>query len=274
MGDPKGKEKPLRECAVVNRFVEYQKRLRGYHSLRVDRWPDQENRQSPEIDAIAGPLAIEHTSIDAIQDQRRDDDWFLRLTNGLIDGCIDFGFTITLDYEATRDAIKVAIRKGKGLGLDRLRGDLERWISANAPGLSHGTHEIELPTSAPADPPIVMSIWKGQQPRIRGFRRAVNPDNDNLPMRVKSTLDKKARKLRKYHGSHRTILLVENSDIAFMNAPTMFHAFQEAYPDRPPQGVDEVWFADTSIPSTVDFWDLTPESHGGPFNQVYGPQSW
>ena len=252
----------MQECAVINEFVERQKQLRGFQNLKVDRWPDKENRQSPDIDAIAGPLAIEHTSIDSIANQRRDDDWFSHFANdSVINECIDCGFTITLDYQATMDTIENAIRKGGGL--DRLRGDLERWISANAPSLSHGTHEIELPTSAPVDPPIVMSIWKGQQPRIRGFCRAADHDN-TLPTRVKRILDKKAEKLKESQGGATTILLVENSDIAFMNAPTMFHAFQEAYPDGPPHGVDEVWFADTSMPPEVDFWELTAGNLKGP----------
>ena len=247
----------MREFAVINAFVECQKCLRGYQSLTVDRWPDKENRQSPEIDAIAGPLAIEHTSIDSITNQRRDDDWFSRFAgDSVINEYVDCGFTITLDYEATRDAIKNAIRKGKGVSLGRLRSDLERWISGNAPSLSDGSHEIELPTSAPVDPPIMMSIWKGHQPRIRGFRRAAAPDN-TLSRRVKSTMDMKAKKLRKYQGRTTTILLVENSDIAFMNAHEMLDAFQEAYPNGPPHGVDEIWFADTSIPPRVDFWELT-----------------
>jgi hypothetical protein len=56
---------------VVETFIAYL-RMNGYPGLEFGRRPDDENRKSSDIDAIAGPFAIEHTSIDTILDQRRD----------------------------------------------------------------------------------------------------------------------------------------------------------------------------------------------------------
>src|SRR5262245_7361608 len=45
--------------------------------LRVDRWPDLEDRTGKAIDAIAGRYAIEHTSIDALDAKRSRDPPFM-----------------------------------------------------------------------------------------------------------------------------------------------------------------------------------------------------
>ena len=65
-------------------------------------------------------------------------------------------------------------------------------------------------------------------------------------------------KLRKYQEpSGTTMLLVENDDIALMSEAKMLDALLEAYADGLPQGVDEIWFADTSIPDKPQFRDFT-----------------
>jgi len=93
---------------LIDAFTTHLGRQKGYPNLEVDRWPDEENRQSPEIDALAGPFAIEHTSIDALPDQRRADDWYSRIVAGLdreiasfVD-CESTGFTIALEFNAIR----------------------------------------------------------------------------------------------------------------------------------------------------------------------------
>ena len=147
------------------------------------RWPDKENRNSPDIDAIAGPYAIEHTSIDTVANQRQADHWYMRVVEGLdqvIADRVDCGFTIILEYDAIT----------KGMDWSCVRDDLRRWIAAHASGLDHGDHKIVLPTSTPVECPIVMRIWKGNSRRI-GFAR-FEPQDDTLATRVKHLLDRKA----------------------------------------------------------------------------------
>jgi hypothetical protein len=50
----------LTDKEVIGFFVKYLAD-QGNHRIKVDAWPDEEKRQSAEIDAIAGPFAIEHT---------------------------------------------------------------------------------------------------------------------------------------------------------------------------------------------------------------------
>ena len=61
----------MKDSEVVDAFVSHLREL-GYPSLTVEWRPDEENRDSSDIDAIAGSFAIEHTSIDTLPDQRRD----------------------------------------------------------------------------------------------------------------------------------------------------------------------------------------------------------
>ncbi len=239
---------------LIDAFTTHLGRQKGYPNLEVDRWPDEENRQSPEIDALAGPFAIEHTSIDALPDQRRADDWYSRIVAGLdreiasfVD-CESTGFTIALEFNAIR----------AGMDWNRVRADLKRWISKHASCLSHGSHSIILPTPTPADSPIVMMVRKDRS-GCKGFSR-IEPRDNSLAKRVRELLDRKATKLMRYQTAHTsTILLVENGDIALMDDWKMLTAIREAYPDGLPQGVDEIWFADTSMPDKPRFLDSTTE---------------
>jgi len=225
--------------------------------LTVDRRPDEENRQSQDIDAVAGPFAIEHTSIDSVANQRRADDWFVQVVDGLdsvIKDCVDCRFTIAFEYDAIT----------RGMDWNCIRADLRRWILDKASSLSHGSHWIVLQTSTPVDPPIRMLVQKGQSPHIAGFARLVPSDN-TLATRLKTLLDRKASKLAKYQSPDvSTILLVENDDVALMNQFVLLTAIRQAYPHGLPQGVDEVWFADTCIPEEPHFYDFTVEFASAP----------
>ena len=238
------------EQKVIVAFVDHLGILKGRSNLSVDRWPDKENRTEPEIDAIAGDYAIEHTSIDSVANQRQIDDWYLRVVKGLdevIRECVDGGLTITLDFFAI----------GKGMDWKGIQADLRNWIVDYAPSLGNGNHEKILPTSTPTEFPIVMRVWKKSAPAIVGFAR-FDPEDDTLSMRIRKLLDRKARKLRKYQGSSSTtIILLENDDIALMNEAKMLDALREAYPDGLPLGVNEIWFADTSISDNPQFYDFT-----------------
>lgn len=55
---------------IVTRFVDHL-RDEGRSGLKVDCWPEDENPGQSEIEAIAGDLAIEHTSVDTLPQQRR-----------------------------------------------------------------------------------------------------------------------------------------------------------------------------------------------------------
>jgi hypothetical protein len=61
---------------VVERFVEHL-RDDGYPDLKIDSWPEDDHPGQSVVEAIAGNLAIEHTSVDTLPDQRRIGEQFM-----------------------------------------------------------------------------------------------------------------------------------------------------------------------------------------------------
>jgi hypothetical protein len=72
----------MKDHEVVEAFVAHLA-ANGYPGLCVDKWPERENRKSPDIEAIAGQFAIEHTSIDTLPNQRGKSHWFMRAAGEL-----------------------------------------------------------------------------------------------------------------------------------------------------------------------------------------------
>lgn len=94
--------KDMKDCDVIDEFVVFL-RKNGQPGLKVDRRPDIENRDSPDIDAIAGPFAIEHTRIDSLPNQSRNNDWFIQVVGGLekeLSAQISFYLGVALEYTA------------------------------------------------------------------------------------------------------------------------------------------------------------------------------
>lgn len=237
---------------VVDAFVAHLA-ANGYPGLKVDRRPDDENRDSSDIDAVAGGFAIEHTSTDTLPNQRRDSDWFMRAAGGL-EGELErkppFRLSITLEYDAV----------GMGQDWPAIRAALKRWVANEAPRLPDGSSVVE---SAPGIP-FRLHVMKSSERRPGVFFARFQPDDDTLPARVRAAFERKAAKLAKYKTPGvTTILLVENDDIALMNEGKMIQAIRAAFPSGTPAGVDQVWYADTSIPSALEFRDFTPEIRNG-----------
>ena len=99
------------------------------------------NRNSPDIDAIAGPFAIEHTSIDTLPNQRRNADWFSKVTEGLEEEFSDrlsFRLSITFDYAAiTKDYVAIEKRD-----LGEIHGTFKNLISEAKLSLADGCHVL------------------------------------------------------------------------------------------------------------------------------------
>jgi hypothetical protein len=236
----------VKDCEVIEAFVAFL-RARGHPGLRIDSWPEKTNHNSPEIDAIAGAFAIEHTSVDTLPNQRGDADWFTKVVRGLETELAispTCRLSITLEYHAVRS----------GQDWLAIRQALKVWIVYAVPHLADGRHVVEgIP-----DVPFRLHVTKAsdRSPRL-SFARYELVD-DTLSARIWPQFDRKAHKLAKYQGAGKTtVLLVENADIALMNAQKMLDAIRRAYPDGLPIGVDRLWYADTAIPDDIDFNDFT-----------------
>lgn len=237
----------MKDQEVVEEFVAYLA-VNGYPGLLVDKWPERENRQSPDIDAIAGPFAIEHTSMDTLPNQRGKSDWFMRVVGGLEEELprLPYRLNITLEYDAITTGQNWAV----------IRKALKTWIIKNSPWLPDGRHTLENFPGIPFR--LRVSKQSDRPPRIIFGRIA--PENGSLPARIRHHLAEKGKikKLAPYQDrGFITVLLIESEDIALMNDAKMLDAIGTAYPDGFPSSVDEIWFADTSIPSGIEFRNFT-----------------
>jgi len=226
---------------LIEAFVARLSKKKGYSGLRVDSWPDQSNRTFPEIDAIAGPFAIEHTSVDRLPNQRRDTDWFAQIAKPLraeFRHTLPFRLCVHVEY----GSIKI------GQDWRAITRQLREWILDDAPQLPDGNHVVNHPQI-----PFLLHVTKLSQRRPTFLLGRLIPKDDCFAARIKTQLDRKAEKLARYHGSKITILLVENDDIALTDTTLMLQVIREAYPGGPPTGVHQIWYADTSIPEDTTF---------------------
>lgn len=233
---------------IINAFVIYL-RTAGFPDLEVDRWPDKENRTTPDIDATAGFFAIEHTSIDTLPNQRRNSDWFIQAVGGIekkLTASCPCRLNITLEYDAVI----------KGQEWAAIRQNLKNWIINESQRLDDGRSILKNIHGIP----FRIHVRKSSERRPGIFFARFEPHDDTLAARIRKQLDKKANKLTKYHGSDKTtVLLIESDDIALMNEDKMLVSIQLAYPNGLPNGVDKIWYADTFIPNDIEFIDFTPE---------------
>ena len=242
--------KDMKDSDVIDEFVAHL-RKNGHPGLKVDRCPDNENRNSPDIDAIAGPFAIEHTSVDTLPNQRRNNDWFMQVIDGLeqeLSSQLSFRLKVTLEYGVvTKKQDWKAIREA-----------LKSWIINEAPCLVDGDHVLNDVHGIP----FKLDVKKEKEtdfPLRLAFYR-FTPHDNTLPNRIKKQSDRKAKKLAKYQGLGKTtVLLIESYDIALMNPGIMLTGIRKAYPNGPPSVVDKIWYADTSIPDCIRFTDFTSD---------------
>ena len=243
----------MKDYEVIDAFIEYL-REHGHPELRIDCYPDKENRDSPDIDAIASPFAIEHTSIDTLPDQRRNNDWFNQIIGGLeqeFESQLSFRMSIMFPYDAAT--------KGRVRDRVAIRNALKSWILEKSPHLEFGKHNLDNIPGIPFS--LTIDKRNSHIPGVAFWRS--QPDDDTLSCRVKELLDRKAKKLKKYQDIEKiTVLLIENDDIALMDIQgwTLLTAIQEAYSFDLPIGVDKIWYVDTAdLPDWITFKDFTSD---------------
>lgn len=219
----------------------------GLGSGKVDRWPDEENRQTQDIDAISGDVAIEHTSIDTPPYQRRNDEWYIEFLGDLRDFIPCPGYLIEITLPPTV--------VGQNVDMEHNRNALRTWITDVLPGLPdtdnlyHAADVDGLPYQ------IQYSKLPSSNPGLY-FLRGIFHDG-NLDDRIRKSVTRKSAKLRPYGADHTTILLLEFNNYALINEHKARRAVQNGLRGRLPDGVNRIWYADTSILDNVLFTDFT-----------------
>jgi hypothetical protein len=226
---------------LIQAFVARLSEMRGLPSLRVDHWPDQNDSTAPEIDAIAAHFAIEHTSVDTLPDQRRDTVWFGEIAEPIraeLSATLPYRLYVHIEY----GSIKASHRR------KMIAQELREWILSESPQLREGYQLVSCPGI-----PFPLHVNKRSDRRPLLILGRLLPKDEGLEARIRTLLAKKASKLAKYQQTKTTILLVENHDIVLTDTPFMIDAIHKAFPDGPPTGVHEIWYADTSIPEDLTF---------------------
>lgn len=224
---------------IVTRFVEYLSDERR-PDLKVEniRWPEDENPGQSEIEAIVGDLAIEHTSIDTIPEQRRDGEWFEAALAAVGRLSVPFRLQIQVPYELVR----------KGADWPAFEAGLVDWITNVAPGLPDGNHEFNL-----AATPLRLAATKSSNLKPGVFLRRPAPDDNTLPARVGDQIRRKLKKRALYKARHTTVLLLESKDQALMNQYKMLEAAREGIGGSLPEGLDQLWYAEAEGAWFFDF---------------------
>ncbi len=237
------------DTKIVEFFVNHL-RINGYPNLKIDRIPDKEKAKGDkeeDIDAIAGPFAIEHTSFDTVKNQTDDSVAFLKVVGNLeteISPPLNYRLRILLPYDG--------IRKGQQFPL--IRESLKNWIMNFSPNLPDGRHFID---NVPGIP-FQFRVNKASDRKSGLIFSRFEPDNKDFVNRLRDHLNRKARKLKPYKAKYfQSILLLESDDIALMDESIMLDGIRVAFSQKLPDGVDEIWYADTSIPEEILFNNLT-----------------
>jgi hypothetical protein len=238
-------KKEKHDKACIRDLVSFLKAI-GRPVASVDSWPDED--EHGEIDAIAGPYAIEHTSVDSLANGRLANARFGQVIGDLeeeLKGKLGFPLAITWDWTAIQTGPK----------WPAVCDALRVWIVNEAPGLADGRHHI----SSAADVPFAFDAIKGGPIRFDGVRFArYDPGDSTFSARLSDQLVGRHKKLAKLSGhkaEKTTALLLESRDVALMNPVKMAEALETTFRTRP-QELDEVWFLHYVAPGTVNVYDL------------------
>lgn len=239
----------MQDKIIIEQFIKFL-RENYYPELYIDKYPDQDNRNSPDIDAIAGKFAIEHTSIDTTTNQRRNADYFSKIIDQLeqeFSTKLHFRLRIIIPYEEIK----------QGLPFSEIKEALRSWLTDAAPTLPDGQHKISGQLNIPFD---FVVHKESHRPACVLFSRS-KPDTKSLPKNLSKQLKGKLKKLSQYKKiGKEIILLVESNDIALMNQFVMIQHLSKALEKNDLDLLDQIWYADTSVsefPQNIHFRDLT-----------------
>ena len=241
------------ERNIINAFIGAQEKLTGIE-WKIIEWPDANPHAVNEIDAIASrsstPVAIEHMSIDAIENQRTDSSYFSRALNSLekeLQGHFPFSLKIVIPYEAIT----------KNQNWNAIKEKLKDWILNEGVKLPY-TNKRFYPTG------LLFSVYIYKDCAHPGnitILRSLSEKNLSATNKTTACLLNHFEKLHKYkEKKYETILLLESSDIALMNQFVAKLIVTAAVDQEALHGVDQIWYADTSGNAEIYFSTITPHS--------------
>jgi hypothetical protein len=251
----------MKDIEVVEAFVSF-KAANGWPGLKIDQRPEKERDR--EIEAVAGPFAIEHTSIDTLPDQRQLSAYLMQMIGDLETAVVTRQHLLVyIHYDAIQ----------RGQDWPAIRRALKQWLETEGQRLGEELTRVHIP-GVPFPVDVSPKNWPGSP---RAYVARYTPEDKSLPERILDLCDRKAAKLSRWSPSKTTVLLLETDDIALMNEIEFTKAVLAAYPRGRPVGVDQVWYVSTAAQPLLAFHDLTrmwelPPSERYPEIMFWPPQ--
>src|SRR5688572_17673043 len=148
-GDPMPRH--LTDRQVVDAFVAH-RAATDHPGISVQSRPDEVERNRSAVDAIAGSLAIEHTSIDTIANQRRDGERFMQVVSEIeseLSPKVPFCLRIVFPYHGIRT----------GQDWSEMKRGFRAWIAnLTPPWKTGGRRCVSL---------VFRSTWRSRRPARR-----------------------------------------------------------------------------------------------------------
>jgi hypothetical protein len=232
----------LTQKELIERFVAKYNEKQGSHYV-ITRYPDEENRETRDIDALAeeknkSALAIEHTRVQTFANEKLDSSRFIKIC-----GQLESELKDAFDGDVSMTIQTFAIHPGTDW--DGTRKSLRTWLLANVPNLpwDHmGTHHVD-------GVPFVISLEKLEsQIRLFTVSRFAPPGyKSELIEMMKAALVNKNEQLEKYRQQYaQTVLLMESEDLALVSWSILYMGFLQAAEAVSTPNIDQVWLARTS----------------------------
>jgi hypothetical protein len=214
------------------------KRVSGA-AYRVTRRPDQGNRERSDVDAYAeaegaSVLAIEHTRLETLAGQARDDAWFERGL-GPLEG-VPLGCPLRLNPPHQNVV--------PGQDWADIRARIAHWAIERADELPEGLSEHQVP-GVPFDltvekPPI------GEPGIHLGRMEPVGDRDAQLLATMHVALDHKRDALERYRRERASaVLVLESEDVVLTSVQAIYKAFLLAARGRSRPWLDQVWLVRT-----------------------------
>jgi hypothetical protein len=198
----------------------------------ITEYPDKIKRDSPACDmlAIVGSkkVAIEHTSLDSIPLQRKDDDLFMKVL-GPLESELKGKLPTPGHYKIVMRMNE--IYTGRGISWNDIRKHICQWCLQVATSLKIGSpftaprHFIrEKPEGVPFE--VTLYRWPRRDGQFKIARFAPSDLEDKRREIIYKAIDLRGTKVSEYRkNGFRTILIFESKDIALANASVIGEAF-------------------------------------------------
>jgi hypothetical protein len=213
-------------CAAVRRFLS--KRIG--ERLSIEARPDREVRNAPAVEEVwrstSHGYAVEHTRIEAFEEQIQDGADFQRLVDPLqqlFAGVVPGRFTAWIPF---------GVASRSGVGLDAARQEIARLIAARVNTLRDGETVVLRSDRLPYD--VRLRKRHSKESRVFFGRWIDGLADDARAQRIGRALDQKIPKLRAAAEAYalKSVLILESDDIALSNAIDIGQAFKRALEGR------------------------------------------